>query len=379
MRKSAEIGIEAFCMDGEDTLWCVSKENPSGLYKIDLKTAIMDEFALLPDVSTINAFSNVLIYKDYFVFIPANEDAIVMFCRGNGTVERIPLPQSQRKIGKSDIKFFTGVIYEDFLFMFGYSYPGIVKMDLEERRIEIIDSWLSESAFILTDEMEGCFHTQYYKKIDTVYFPFMNADAVMEFNFKTSKATVHKVGSSGQRYVSIEWDGTDFWLIPRDGRQGSIVKWNPVRDAVVYYDRYPDGFNYDKYAFYKTVNVGKEIFVFANRSNMNISIDIETGEMKALADIYDTSEKKGCKYRHVEWRDGRLFFIDDRKCIWWDYKSDEKNMTSFEYGEKIRSRRKKEELRQQFHDAKERQIREGEEINLKSLMTYLSLCNESEQ
>lgn len=379
MEKIREIGIKAFFQEDEDTLWCISFESLSRLYKIDLRTAIMDEASpLLNETAMSNAFSNILAYKDYFIFIPANEERITMLERKKGTIESIMLPSAEKKIGKSDINFFSGIIYEDFLFLFGYSYPGILRMDLVNKKFKIINEWLNERDFFFTNEKDGCFHIQYYIKNNIVYFPFMNTNAVLEFDLRTMEVTVHKVGNCGQRYISIEWDGNNFWLFPRDGSRGSIVKWNLERDTVAYYQEYPEGFNYDEYAFGRTVKVGKEVLLFANCSNMNISIDLVTGEMKSFEDIYDTSDIKGARYRYVEFRKDKILFINKKQCILWDYLSGQKQYIPFEYGKNIYNRRKKEELDRYFLGKKGMQIRESEKIDLRSLITYMSLSKQLE-
>lgn len=373
------IDINAYFWEGHNCLWGITW-GKAYLYKIDLEERIIDEIMpLLDEPNLFRAFSDILPCGDFIAFIPGCSDSLVIVDRISKTKEQIPLPEYGKKIGTSGVRFFTGIFFKNCVFMFGYSYPGIVKVDLCKKETVVIDRWLESADVLFTDETDGCFHVQYYRNGNLVYFPFMNANAVMEFDLEKEKAIIHKVGDRHQRYISIEWDGSNFWLIPRDGSVGSIVKWNPVSDETLHYRKYPKGFNYDKYAFYRTVNIGDKIFLFAHQSNMNIEIDIATGEMNGFADVYDTSDRKAGKYLHAELRGDKIFFINDSQCIWWNYVSGEKEYLLYYDRERICDRGKNEELKRFFGKKGGIPVGESEQINLNSLITYLKSYEEREQ
>ena len=372
MWNERKIQIQAYYYEEPDTIWCISWED-AYLYKLNLQEGVLEEAAPLlenPDIQ--HTFNDILPYKDGFIFIPAFYDSVLILNRQDWTYKKVSIPCKNPKIGTSDFKFFTGVVHKDYVYMFGYSYPGLVRISLKDMSINIIDGWL-KSGDLRFSEVDGCFHVQYYRNGDLVYFPFMNTNAVMEFDLTTEKTTIHMVGEATMRYISIEWNNGSFWLIPRDGSTGSIVKWNPVSGDTMYYRDYPEGFNYDKYAFYRLVDIGTKILLFAHRANMNISIDVLTGEMSKYDDIYDSSCLSKAKYPHTELQDGKIFFMNEKWCIWWDYVSEEKKCMAYDYGKKIQYRWKREQLNKYFVVQRGMPVRENEKFDLNSLIEYLQL------
>ncbi len=368
------IQISGYYLEDSKYLWCTCWKD-SYLYKIDLEKGIINEVVqLLDNADMPKAFNDILAYKNYFVMIPGCADYIVFFDQMSHKCEQIALPHMEQKIGTSEFKFFTGKIYGDCLYLFGYSYPAIVKLDLVEKKLTVLKKWLKDKNLIFNNEVDGCFHMMHCQLGDKLYFPFMNANAVMELDLPTGDVNIHIVGNSRQRYISIEWDGTFFWLIPRDGSVGSIIKWNPQNDFVEYDKQYPKEFNYEKYAFYRTVNVGDKILLFAHRGNMNISIDISTGKMEKFPDLYDSFDVRISKYTLVQKVGEKIFIVAQNECIFWDYVTGKKESVVYSLSEDIQERYENKNF---FNKIKNKLfVYEKEDGGLSHLIRYLESSEE---
>lgn len=365
--------IWAAYRENERYTWCITNRD-TYLYKLDRTRAVMEQVVpLSDDIYMCHAYNRILPYRSSLILIPANSDNVVIVDRRNLTKEYIELPEVKYRIGTSTFKFLGGVVHEDSLFLFGYSYPGIVKVDLVSKEVNVIDCWLKESAVSLTNKTDGCFHSGYVLLDNVVYFPFVNSNAVLQFDLVTEEVVVHKVGDDRQRYISIVWDGTCFWLIPRDGSVGSIIRWNPSDGTTEYYRNYPEQFNYEVFAFYKTEIIENKIFLFAHQSNCNICFDISTGHMETFPHLYCVENIKGCKYLVVWQEQGKFVALRDKEWAVWDYNKNVLEKFEYELDSRITQRYRDHETRMYFENNIQDIKRENKNFNLKDYLRYLTL------
>ena len=75
-------------------------------------------------------FYDILNYEDCFVFVPCRFDKVLILDRKDWSKIYVEIPQTDWRIGETSFNFFTGIININSLYLFGFSYPGILKMDL---------------------------------------------------------------------------------------------------------------------------------------------------------------------------------------------------------------------------------------------------------
>ena len=115
------------------------------LYRIDTETGSVDWAGrLLEDEHVQNAFTSVLPYQDDLLILPGMAEEVILFHKESVSMQRFAIPISERLLGQYPMKFFGGVIYKDSLYVQGFAYPGILKLDLETKKFTIIDEWLEE-------------------------------------------------------------------------------------------------------------------------------------------------------------------------------------------------------------------------------------------
>lgn len=376
-----EINLAAYLREDE-VIWCLIWQD-TFLYKINRSQNIMRQVVpLLDEVYKEKAFTAIIPYGDYLVFVPGTADCVVMFDRTNNTKQCWQIPLKEKKIGDGDFKFFSGLIFEDCLYMFGYSFPGILKWDLKSKEFYNIDEWLERAVGYFTNEVDGCFHMRYHREGNTVFFPFMNMNAVLQFDLDTERTIVWEVGDAHQRFISIEYVNGNFWLIPRDGSRGRIVRWNPDKAEVQYFEHYPREFDYALYAFCSTVKMGEKIYLFSHASNMNIVLDAVTGNMEPFMELYDTSNIKAAKYIYMELVGDKIFILTSTYYIWWNPFQGAIERVAITQGDEIRDRykvKREEELKQKDMLQRLRNIfksgdamQEDEGLNLNEFIIYIT-------
>jgi len=336
------------CLREKNYLWCLSYES-TYLYRLDIRSGILDVVVPLLDETDLRwAFGGILRYKDWLVFLPCVADEVVLYHAENNTVKRIPVPQPQFYINDAEQKnkFFSGVIQEDFLYLFGCAYPGILKLDLREEKFSVFSEWINEFQQYRNNWHDGCFIKGVVRD-NIVYLPFSNANAVMKFHLITEETNIVVLGDVKQRYISVEDDGKDLWLIPRESIDGCIVRWNPETGSVEEYRDYPPGFTKGECSFFNTVYQGGYVWLFAHRADMNIKVDVSDGKMYQAPDYYDASLIGGCRYPVVaSWQRG-FIILDSLESQWmyWDCDTEEVKVVPAELSQKIYEQFEEKELR----------------------------------
>lgn len=318
--------FNAMCIDN-GTAYCTTWED-TFLYAINMASGKMDDGVQILDESCFDyaltgnnaAFTGILPYGDSLILIPGKSNEIIRFDKTQRSVlAKCIIPRRKDNIGITGMNFFSGTVYEDSLYLFGYCFPGILALNLNTLQSHVIDEWLQAVSGSFTNFNDGCFHVRYCKLDDKVYLPFMNANAVMIFDLSTERTGIRMVGDESQRYISIEYDGECFWLVPRDATVGSIVRWNPKTDETRQFRDFPNGFDCDiSCAFYHSVNLGDRMLLLAHSANMNVSVDFETGNMSEALSFYDASGIQSAKYPFVEFCGDEILLPTQNEFIFWN-------------------------------------------------------------
>ena len=302
-------------------IWCTMLYDPY-LYKIDLETKeIYEVTKILEENDPLDYNFTILPYKNSFIFIQSNTNMLII-------IDRTTFQKSKYKITlgignplRFSQKFANGIVYKDFLYIFGVNYRGIVKFDLLTKEFSLIDDFLNDLKITNHNEKNALYY--YVKVDDKIYLPLMNANAVLELSLSDSDFKLHYIGDNKQRYLSGAWDGENLWLTPRDGRIGDIVKWNPKDNSVKQYAN-PLGkdellpstmFDY----MFKTEHF--IIIMSFKGPNCNLKINLETEEITTFNDICNAQLYLGGKYPCLHLEGSEITYIEGFDLIKYDFAS----------------------------------------------------------
>ena len=146
---------EAF-FENENQVWCISR-NDNYLYRLDIEKAIVEEIILLsPEEYQNGGYDDILCYDKFFILVPRSaESDIIIVNRENWTKQYIKIPQQNVRVGVDKVDFHKGIIYKDNLFLFGCAYPGIVKVNIQSKIVEVIDDWLVSAQKLFNNMQES--------------------------------------------------------------------------------------------------------------------------------------------------------------------------------------------------------------------------------
>jgi hypothetical protein len=212
--------MEKLCLNAingvlvENKIYFASREM-NMVYSLDLDSHIIDVLESPPEERTFQSglYGNIVYICGKLVLVPFNAEKIWIYDLSEGSWHGIALGE----IGKKPYKFLGAAVYDEYVYMLGYHYLGIIRLNIHTSTIEIIKLPYKECG-------DGLFFIDCIKKDEWLYTPVMLENKVLKLNLGTGEYKMISVGDSKNRYVGIGWDGEWFWLPPR--RNGSYVLWD---------------------------------------------------------------------------------------------------------------------------------------------------------
>ena len=156
MKNLSDIPYENAVIDNDGNTWFFALD-VNALYKID-KNGVMSFITSIYEYGygESGLFTAICEYKELIILAPRAGRHIVLVNKKNRKYNLIDIPSYIA----SKHKFWTGLIEDEYLYMFGHLEPYILKMNLAENEIEVQD--LSED-INESRKGTGVFRKQYYK------------------------------------------------------------------------------------------------------------------------------------------------------------------------------------------------------------------------
>jgi hypothetical protein len=128
--------FENYFDDGTD-IWIVPS-NSSGLYRLDKKTGIVDLVDKLPkEYPNGSLFYGIVVYGSKIYLIPHKINKMLVYDLTAKLWDSFMLPDIEcaSNIWNKSY-FYTGILYKQYIYMFGYMTPAIVRFNIETSTFE---------------------------------------------------------------------------------------------------------------------------------------------------------------------------------------------------------------------------------------------------
>jgi hypothetical protein len=249
-------------------------------------------------------YADVLKYKNKVVLVPLHAKNFAIIDLEIQKIEYIPIPVQDVKV---DYGFFSkGIIYKNELIAVGYLYPRIVRINLDDYKIRIVNGWHKDLHNILS--YESCIVG------DSIYGLVNSANILLKYDFSKDETVLYQLENKGKSaYYCICYDGQDFWVT---GNGIHFLKWNEKK-----HDSYeilltedtgdiPEGTMYR----YSTSLNGKQYFFPTNKEAPVVVVDLRDN-MKSDLIWENELDKKGFRvnscYKYKD--DCYLFNYQEKK------------------------------------------------------------------
>lgn len=260
----------------------------NGLFRINFKNNRCEYICLFQgeaiDGKRIHCRAKYVNRKIYF--FPSSGKFISVYDIEKNAVYEIPIPTvKQNSFYRPIYKFIDAVVIENHIWIVPSTYPGIIKLDTQTDRVEIIDQWVPREGFFFRNGL--CIENEKF------YVPSGDNNVVLEFDTNQGKGHVHYVGSHNNGCMSMCKFGEEFWLAPRVS--GPIIRWNIQNGYITEYNQYPDNFIPRKIVFLLNYCIDDVIYFIPAYANMAVEMSVTNQEMKESTFVEISNES------HVEY------------------------------------------------------------------------------
>lgn len=227
------------------------------VYSLDLDSHIIDVLESLPEERTFqhDLYGNIVYTCGKLVLAPSCAKKVWVYDMQEGSWRGITL---EEKEAKNLYKFYGTVVYDQYVYMLGRCYPGIIRLNINTGSMEKMKLPFKECG-------DGLFFMDYVRKDEWLYAPVALDNRVLKLNLSTGEYKLIPIGNGKNRYTGIAWDGEWFWLPPR--RNGNYVQWDGADQVREY--ALPRHFATDQYYFHG-ISVTQNQVMFLGFTGMSL-------------------------------------------------------------------------------------------------------------
>ena len=210
------------CIRIENNIW-FSATNYNGLYQYNLGNGITKRIGDFPneDLWQGGLYHNVCLYQHSLVFIPHQGRWLSIYDIDKKIFKQVEMPNY--RLAQDDVgKFLEGVVYQDKVYVVGYRFPGIIKVDLNTYETEIVYEVHENPG---NDGVYSVyFGAQAAVDGNLLYIPCLYHNSVLIFDMNHDEAIQVEIGEDFSRYIRIVRDDSKFYLVTKD--TSHLVVWD---------------------------------------------------------------------------------------------------------------------------------------------------------
>lgn len=303
MKKYSEIYARAAALDmAEDSgrIW-MSLLNRNGICEVDKETG---------HARLVKIFEGEELYKEclywrvkkvgqYLIFAPGVAEKIAIYDTLQDSLSYIPLRTAggNCRQNQSEIKFCSMFRHGTDVYLLGYSYPAIVRINVKTMETTYITDWVEEvDAGIKEGDSDGYFSYGYAVSGDHVLFPMGCISAVLQLDLKTVNTKVIRLKTSMKGIGGLfSQDGDCVWMVGRGKGTNRVVCWDRLKGQIKEFeaDGVEDIQGPQSQMFYEPVCVGDKMLLlpFSAACDSIYEMCVDTGEIKK-SKIMENSLKK---------------------------------------------------------------------------------------
>lgn len=216
--------FEDYVKIGDDIWFAAGSCN--SVYKFNINSKKVKWIADFPGepVSKEWAFRRVRLWEGKLIFMPVYANSVYAFDLKSESFERFDvLEEKEASEYQTTCKFQCYEIYGEWLYIVGYEYPGIIKVNLRDRRVQKLAN-IPEVACTKSLEVQGYFGSDNAVKENFLYITCPSSNKILILDMQTDCFEVITIGSEKNRYNGIcEIEGI-YYLRVYDN--DNLVQWD---------------------------------------------------------------------------------------------------------------------------------------------------------
>lgn len=248
----------------KDDIWFSANEF-NGLFHMDLKTKKVVNHGCFIDenMSQINLYHNVVKYHNKLIFIPFYANDIAEYDLSTGAITKVPIDHISYPY-----KYRTSILHDNWLYLLPLGNAPLLKYNLNTNEVISLNKWQEEIEKHILNYANGysIFSCSYFIN-NKIYAPLGLENVLFEFDLKDESIKTYQVGQHSG-YIDMQFDGENFWLLPREKAPIVIVQWNINTKEQKYfnYDEYFSEYLIDKIPFSSSIITNGKLWIFSRES-----------------------------------------------------------------------------------------------------------------
>jgi hypothetical protein len=184
-------------------------------------------------------------------FSPHSAEAIAVYDLVESSFQYVELPLPQKDYSDQS-KFAKIIEWEGSLYFIPLQFPGIVKLNVEDNSIELIDDWVKPIDKMIFDPSLGYFSNGVYDEArGLLVLSCFNSNAVMEIDLKNKTTILNAISSDKCGYSDILKIDETYWLLAL--HKSSLVSINILDNTMMEYEINLEGIPLDGYWLFQKI------------------------------------------------------------------------------------------------------------------------------
>jgi len=309
-------------LNDESCLW-ITELLSNKLYSIDKETRRAALVGAFPGENAFGCrlFTSMAMNNGKLYFAPFAAEAVAVVDTATHTFERIALDYNMvanSQCYHAQMKFYTAVAYEQYVYFIPFSFPAIVRYDTISGTVAYYTDWVAG----LESYAKGS-QRYYFRSAAVVgkhiYAASVNTNIVLVFDTESNRSTILTVGPDGNGFSSICYDGRFFWLAPQRGNE--LVKWDAETNLAVVRCLPTHGSPKPEIEYSGAILHGNRLFVLPCGDRHIVEINVENGNEKEL--VFEMSADDVPRRYSIAVTDGEwMYAFESRLCRLLAYKQE---------------------------------------------------------
>ena len=300
--------LEAVCIDDKRIYF--ADKDCSVLMEIDKTSGCMRCLDELPEGNSQQkqVTSGTGIWKGKLWMMPFSEGKVCSYDMASGCWDTYGLPEQWAEENRRQ-PFLAGKQIGRYYYGFGSRKFGVLKLDMETGEISYSADNQYKYEQIATQGGGIICRQDCCLAEGKLYAACLRGNIVLEYDLRTEKIEIYRVGSENNRYITVAYDGSAFWLTTMEGM---IIRWKresgEIKELTVNLRNYHrDWIN----AFASSLYAEGYIWLFAYSVNMNIRINVFTYEIEKVYEFPEPYRNENKVRVLKSWYEGgKVYFID---------------------------------------------------------------------
>lgn len=233
-------------------------------------------------------------------------------------------------------KFVVSLKHKNTIYLLGYRYPAIVKIDIETLKVTYLTAWVDEiESRIKTESDTRGYLIHAITLGEEAWIACGNTNALLHLNFKTDKVSVIDIPCRMNGFGGIAWVNENFWLVGRGKGSNIIVGWNACSAETYEIEIFPPDECKKSDPFHPPIVLDDKIMLFPISGKHVYKVDTITKKVTICTvfdGLLDNEEVHFCPHTVIGIckTDKKIWFITGTDLLWNEYDYNAETISRYE-------------------------------------------------